>query len=137
MQNNSKRKVPAWKIQFLTSGKNNQRLSCSAGERYLQSTRNEKYPKPQRKQQETTQWAYIGTEEYDFGAAHRGKNIIFWGGDDPAVHSTGGTVLLVLAYQCQTDMDGLEKCVNRKERTGENNFFNICRKGYVLYMAQQ
>lgn len=46
ISNNCKRKVPAWKIQFLTSGKNNQRLNCSAGERYLQSTRNEKKQQP-------------------------------------------------------------------------------------------
>lgn len=70
---------------------------------------------------------------YDFGATHRGKAIIFWGGDDPAVHSTGGTVLLVLAYQCQTDVDELEKCVSRKERTGENTFIYIQERLCILY----
>lgn len=53
------------------------------------------------------------------------------GGDDPAVHGTGGTVLLVLAYQCQTDVDELEKCINREEWTGENIFY--ISAGKIMY----
>lgn len=69
---------------------------------------------PYRQQWETSQmWACIGSKEYDFGATHRGKTIIFQGGDDPDVYDTDGTVSPSLAYQCQTDMDKL-KGIQRK-----------------------
>lgn len=82
-------------------------------------------------------WACIGTKEYDFGATHRGKTIIFQGGDDPAVCGTGGTVSLALEYQCRTDMDKLEEIQTKVslEGKGLERIFYTRKISHVFYMA--
>lgn len=51
--------------------------------------------------------------------------------------ATGGTVLLVLAYRCQTDVGELEKCRKVEKKGLERIFLYTCKKGYVFYMAWQ